>query len=351
MEMHTMYPVMDYLSSAEMLMLFGIASGVLSTFAYIPYIIDTAARRTQPQRASWLIWSVLGSIAFFSQVFEGASSSLWFAGVQVSGTIIVFVLSIRVGLGRYLSRSDHAILGAASIGLLLWYLTDNAAYALAITISISLLGGVATVVKAYNDPDSETLITWVVSFVASLCAVLSVGRLDFTLLAYPLYLFTLYLAFIVAIVLGRVRQRTVAFEGEAFDRERYADDSAYSNRAVDGYAQSYPQPYAEDGYAAVRYQESDAEGALYYAEPFEPQSARMLHNPSSTTFSRLFSGLRTTADAIIVGAALVFVFNWLGASSLAVDEPLATTATLPADSASTNLFAPDQCCCSGSVRR
>lgn len=341
-----MYPVMDYLSSAEMLMLFGIASGVLSTFAYIPYIIDTAARRTRPQRASWLIWSVLGSIAFFSQVFEGASSSLWFAGVQVSGTIIVFVLSIWVGQGRYLSRSDHAILGAASIGLLLWYMTDNAAYALAITISISLLGGVATVVKAYNDPDSETLITWVVSFVASLCAVLSVGRLDFTLLAYPLYLFTLYLAFIVAIVLGRVRQRAGAVDNDRFDREHYLGTGSYVESNVESNAESFTDSYSEHYAYADELQQQDrytehlmTRDAQYYAEQqradsfeqqaesFEQQapSYRFVHNPSSTAFARLLSGLRTTADVIIVSAAFVFVFNWLGANSSAVDGPLSVT--------------------------
>lgn len=187
------------------LLLFGVASGVLSTFAFIPYIVDTVAGRTSPHRASWLIWSVLGSIAFFSQVFEGASSSLWFAGVQVTCSILVFVISIRSGTGDYLSRSDYHILFAASVGLVLWYFTDNAAFALAITISISLLGGLATAVKAYKDPESETLFTWVVSLIASGCAVISVGKFDAVLLAYPLYLFTLYSAFVAAILLGRLR--------------------------------------------------------------------------------------------------------------------------------------------------
>jgi hypothetical protein len=194
------------LTSGNAMLMLGIASGVLSTIAFIPYIVDTIARRTHPQRASWLIWSVLGSIALVSQIYEGATASLWFAGVQVSGTIIVFLLSIRRGSGRFLSNNDYAILLAASVGLVLWYFTENAAYALAITISISLLGGLATAVKAFHDPDSETLSTWVISFIASACAMLAVGKMDFVLLAYPVYLFTLYLAFIVAILLGRARR-------------------------------------------------------------------------------------------------------------------------------------------------
>lgn len=186
----------------------GLLSGILSTFAFLPYIIDTIARRTQPQRASWLIWSVLGSIAFFSQVFEGATESLWFAGVQVSGTVMVFLLSIIVGVGGYLSRTDFFVLIAAGVGLLLWYYTDTAIYALAITVSISLLGGTVTVAKAFNAPESETMATWAISGIASVFAIISVGKADWVLLAYPLYLFTLNGAIVVAITLGRLRGRS-----------------------------------------------------------------------------------------------------------------------------------------------
>ena len=241
-----MYSLTKILTAAETLLFFGITAAALSTFAYLPYIRDTIAGRTKPQRASWLIWSVLSLIAFFSQIFEGATSSLWFAGVQAGATVIIFVLSIWVGKGRFLSHSDYLILAAAALGLVLWYQTDNAAYALAITISISLLGGLATAVKAYHDPESETLMTWVICFIASVFAALSVGAVDFTLLAYPLYLFLLNLSFIVAIAAGRARTKSVA--------------------------------------------------------------------PTATirplSFAMLTSGLRTAADAVIVGAAFIFAFSW-----------------------------------------
>ena len=200
----------DLLLEPTVLAFLGLAAGVLSTIAYLPYIIDTLAGRTQPQRASWLIWSVLGSIAFFSQVYEGATASLWFAAVQVSGTITVLLLSIWKGQGSYLRRVDYLALAAAAFGLVLWYFTETAAYALSITIGISLLGGVLTVSKSYHNPESETLVTWVVSLAASACALLAVGKMDPVLLAYPAYLFTLYTLFVGAILLGRLRQGAIA---------------------------------------------------------------------------------------------------------------------------------------------
>ncbi len=181
----------------------GLISASLSTIAYLPYIRDTMLKRTQPQRASWLIWSILGSIAFFSQLHEGATDSLWFAGAQVSGTITVFLLSIRFGVGGLLNRQDVIVLLFAAGGLVAWYMTSTAVYALAITITISLLGGSVTIRKAYLNPESETLSTWGVSFIASVFAILAVGRVDPVILAYPLYLMTLNGAIVMAILLGQ----------------------------------------------------------------------------------------------------------------------------------------------------
>ncbi|MCY4178974.1 MAG: hypothetical protein OXC60_07370 [Litoreibacter sp.] len=196
--------------------MFGFLAGVLSLGCFIPYVIDTLRRQTQPDRASWLIWSVLGSISFFSNIYEGATSSLWFVGVQVGSTIGICVLSIWLGAGQYLSRKNKIVFGIASLGLVAWYFTETAVYALAISIAISLIGGLVTVEKAYRNPDSETLVTWVMGLVAAGFAALSVGQLDLVLLAYPFYLITLYAAIVCAVMLGRLRGKTEQAEAQLY---------------------------------------------------------------------------------------------------------------------------------------
>lgn len=199
------------LQGGDPLRLFGITSAILSIYAFLPYARDTIRGHTQPQRASWLIWSVLGVIALASQVAEGAGASLWFAAIQVGWTVSIFGLSIWRGTGRFLNTGDQYVLGAAALGLGLWALTDHAAYALGITITVSMMGGTVTVIKAYRAPATETMSTWVVCFGAAALAVLSVGDLDWVLLAYPLYLLTLYAGIIVAIAIGRSHVRSVVF--------------------------------------------------------------------------------------------------------------------------------------------
>lgn len=208
--------------SVQVLFIYGALAGMLSVCAYLPYIIDTLKKRTQPQRSSWMIWSVLASLAFFAQVSEGATDSLWFAGVQTSGTIVVFLLSIRLGSGGFMNRADFLVLVCAACGLWLWYLTETAIYALVISISISLLGGLLTIRKAYLHPHSETMSTWLISFIASIFAMLSVGSLDIIMLAYPVYLFVLYGAIINAMIMGRMEYRSDVDTIHIMDRHKKA---------------------------------------------------------------------------------------------------------------------------------
>lgn len=189
-----------------MLQLFGYISGVLAILCYAPYIRDILKHTTQPERASWLIWMVLGIIAFFSQLSEGANNSLWVTGVETVGVSIVFLLALRFGVGG-LSKRDIFALMCAGIGLLLWYLTSNASTALYIIIVIDAIGVVLTVIKAYNDPSSETFSTWLLAGLAGVFASLAVGKFDYVLLVYPVYLFLMNCTVCIAMIVGRAKQR------------------------------------------------------------------------------------------------------------------------------------------------
>jgi len=187
--------------------IFGLLTGVVIFVGYIPYIKDTLLRKTQPHRTSWLIWSILGGIAFFSQLSKGAGNSLWLPGVQTFAVLIVFGLSIKFGMGG-LSKMDIFSLLVAGIGVVVWILTKEALFALLITVFVDLIGGFLSVVKSYKNPESETLITWILDGIAGLLAMVAVGKMDWILLIYPLYMFLVNLAVVMAIILGKNKAKT-----------------------------------------------------------------------------------------------------------------------------------------------
>ena len=189
-----------------MFLAIGILAGLISIIMYIPYVRDILKGTTKPERASWLIWSVLGLIAVTSQLSKGATDSIWMTVAQSTGTIIIFLLSIKCGFGG-LARRDFIALVAAGTGLCLWFLTNDAIYALAITIVIDGIGAFLTALKSYEFPDSETVITWVLGLTSAVLGTISVGRIDPILMAYPIYVFLANSSVLLGIYLGFRRQK------------------------------------------------------------------------------------------------------------------------------------------------
>lgn len=195
-----------------MLQALGYISGVLVMWSYIPYVRDILQRTTKPQRASWSIWTLLGLIAFFAQLASGATNSLWITGVETFGSLVVFGLAIPYGIGG-LQRDDIVALMVTVIGLAVWRFTDKALVGILTPIIICGAGSVLTTIKAYKNPESETLATWFLAGIAGTFATLAVGRLNYMLLAFPVYIVVCNFVVAGAIILGKRRQALVPVDG------------------------------------------------------------------------------------------------------------------------------------------
>ncbi|MFA5022464.1 MAG: hypothetical protein WC508_05300 [Patescibacteria group bacterium] len=183
----------------------GYLSGIAILLSFWPYLKDIFAKKTKPQRVSWLIWAMLGLISFFSQLAKGASYSLVMTGASAIGDLLIFVLAIKYGFGGFKKRDIISLTGVA-ISLLLWYLTREAVVALLFVIFIDAIGAILTALKAYENPATETVSAWVLTFVGGLLACIAVGSLNLILLAFPLYICLASLIILAAIKLGFKRR-------------------------------------------------------------------------------------------------------------------------------------------------
>jgi hypothetical protein len=171
-----------------MLRIFGILSGLFPLLGALPYLRDTLDAKTKPHQASFLIWTLLGAIVFFSQLADGAKWSLIVPAEDTIGTLIVFILAVRGGGRMSFNRRDIIAIGLCALGLLLWYFTKRPVVALGITIAVDVIATSLTVHKTYLDPDSETFSAWFFSAIGGLFAALAVGKWSLALLLYPIYL-------------------------------------------------------------------------------------------------------------------------------------------------------------------
>jgi hypothetical protein len=168
----------------------------------VPYLRDTWRGSTVPHRGSWLIWSVLEVVAVGAQAADGARWSLVPLVVQAAGTCLVLALSVRLGRGG-LSRVDVGLLGLAALGLAGWLAVDEPVIATACVVVADLVAALMMAPKAWRDPHSETLSTFVLASASGALTALAVGSLSLPLLAYPVYFVAVNAGLAAVIVLGR----------------------------------------------------------------------------------------------------------------------------------------------------
>jgi len=186
-----------------MLETFGYISGILFMFSAVPYVRSILKGNTKPQRITWLIWTVLVFIAFFSQLAKGATWSLLLTAGDAVTIVIVFIFSIKYGIGGF-GKMDIISLFGAGLSLVLWYFTNEPAIALFLIIFIDIIGSNLTIIKTWKNPETENWVGWAMCGVGGVFGILSVGSFNFILLAYPLYI-CLINSLIALIILIRSR--------------------------------------------------------------------------------------------------------------------------------------------------
>jgi catechol 2,3-dioxygenase-like lactoylglutathione lyase family enzyme len=186
----------------------GYISAFLGIIAVIPYIRGIIRGNTRPERLSWLIWVLLDVILVFSQLAKGGSYSVLMTVGFLVADLAIFLLSLKYGYRNKLLKRDYIALAGVGLGLLLWYVSKEAAIAIFAAIIIDAMGGVLTIIKSYESPKTENLTKWVLTALSALLACFAVGSFNIYLLAFPVFILCQSLAIIIAIQLGKRRKKT-----------------------------------------------------------------------------------------------------------------------------------------------
>lgn len=168
----------------------GILAGVLSFSAYILYIYSTIYGYTRPNRATWWILTLIGSMIALSYYSAGARDTIWISFSYVLGPFIIAVLSLKYGEGRW-ERLDKICLTGAILSAIVWYLSSSAVLALIMNIFIDFIGLLPTIKKSYLRPEGEDRKAWTLESVASGLNIFAIEKFTLGIVVYPVYLLTL----------------------------------------------------------------------------------------------------------------------------------------------------------------
>ncbi|HTM64149.1 MAG TPA: hypothetical protein VL360_06565 [Gammaproteobacteria bacterium] len=184
--------------------LIGIIAGILAITGYVPYIYSILFGNTRPNRATWMIWTIVGGLLAFSYIAEGDQHSIWLPLGYFVGPLITAILSIRYGYAQW-TKLDTICIVAAVISIIPWILSSNASATLVINVIIDSTGAIPTLVKTYREPETEDLSGWIVFFIANTLQLFAISMWNIAAI-YPIYLFLLAGAMVVFIIKGKFKK-------------------------------------------------------------------------------------------------------------------------------------------------
>ena len=179
-----------------------VASFLINIVGSAGYFAGTLQRQYRPERTSWIIWSGILAVTFFSYRALGAEESLWFIAGDLTATTAIMVVSLWFGVGG-LTKLDRVMLLLGFSGLAIWIIFNTPLVALLCGLFADMCGAVPTLKKSLADPQSESAYMYAASCVASAIGVYLVGQWSLVLLVYPLYLFLINGATALMVAVGR----------------------------------------------------------------------------------------------------------------------------------------------------
>lgn len=176
----------------------GVLAAIVYSIAFIRYIYSMIKSKNKPNRATWIIWSILGFILLASYYTAGARDTVPLLIINQIGMISVFLFSLKYGQGG-VDKFDIFCLTGAGISLLIWYISNNPLYALLLGIMTDFIGALPTIKKSNEQSESEDKLTWGLFLVGNFLNLLASGFSSFSSYVYPLYM--VLLCFLILMLL------------------------------------------------------------------------------------------------------------------------------------------------------
>lgn len=157
----------------------------ISVLAFFPYLVSTLRGAIRPHVMSWTIWGITTSIVFWAQRQAGGGVGAWPVGFSA---LVAFMIAITAYTKRgdvRIVRTDWVFFLTALAAIPLWYATNSPLIAVLLVTTVDILGFGPTLRKAYDFPESESLLFFSMIVVRNALVLMALESYSLTTTLFP----------------------------------------------------------------------------------------------------------------------------------------------------------------------
>lgn len=156
----------------------------------ISYARAVVRGRAKPNPVTWFFWALTALVAFAAQISSGVGWSAISTFALALGPLVIFSLALKHNWSRsHFTPATIACAVLAMCGIILWQLTSNPTLAIIFSIVADIFGSIPTVIKAYQEPQSEVSGPYLASMCSMVITLLTINDWNFASYAFPAYIF------------------------------------------------------------------------------------------------------------------------------------------------------------------
>ncbi len=197
----------------DLKLILGTASAIILILGFIPYIIDTLKRKTKPHAYTWLVFSIQNAIVAAAQHKSGAGFGTY---MLMAGTVLcflVFLLSFRFGT-KNIKKIDNFCLLFSLLTIMVYLKISNPLWAVILVSLVDFVGFVPTLRKAFEEPSTETVVTYSLGMISSVLSLLALQTYSVT---NALFACTLLLSDLLIVFIILTRRKNIKLMGAVHD--------------------------------------------------------------------------------------------------------------------------------------
>lgn len=154
--------------------------------------------KAKPHRTTRLVLLVISALATASLFAQNDRVAIWLAGASTLQASLIFILSIKRGMGGW-SKTDLLCLSVAIIGIYLWQTTQNPVIALYAAILSDFIGMIPALIKTFKFPETEISSYFLLDVIAGTLTLMALQTWSLTNYAYPLYIVAINTVMVILI--------------------------------------------------------------------------------------------------------------------------------------------------------
>ncbi len=162
-------------------------SVILASISTLVYIIAILKGEAKPHRTTRLVFLVITTLTTLALFAQGNRVAIWLAGISMVQSVIIFLLSLKYGMGGW-SKTDLLCLLLAMIGIGVWQWTKDPVLALYFAIGADFAGVIPTLIKTYHLPETEVWTFYFLDVCAGIFNFLASEKFVFNEFLYPFYI-------------------------------------------------------------------------------------------------------------------------------------------------------------------